>query len=67
MKGGLYHLVTLRHGDDMPLLVGREYCRSAAMDLAKRAAGPGASFICAFPEPFSCAYQGPNGIAVVSW
>ena len=37
------------------------------MDIAKKAAGPGARYVPAFPEPFSLAYEGPNGIAVVSW
>jgi len=57
----------LRRPDEIPLLLGREYCRSRAMDLAKKAAGSGAHFVVAFPEPFSLAYEGPNGLAVVSW
>lgn len=67
MKGGLYHLITLRRADDIPLLIGREFCRARAMDRAKKAAGLGARYVSAFPEPFSLAYEGANGIAVVCW
>jgi len=37
------------------------------MDIAKKAAGPSAHYVAGFPEPFSLAYEGPNGLAVVSW
>jgi len=67
LKGGFYHLITLRRAGDIPLLLGREFCRSLAMDRAKQAAGPGARYVAGFPEPFSLAYEGPNGLAVVSW
>ena len=67
MRGGLYHLVTLRRPGDIPSLLARGFCRSRSMEIAKKAAGLGARYIPGFPEPFSLAYEGPNGIAVVSW